>query len=450
YHHLHSLLDTLTAPQMLPRHICKIVLCKCQVGFTGNGFQCNDVNECSNQRICHWNATCTNNPGSYMCICNAGYKGNGNYLCLDIDECSETPRVCSSSLGYNGCKNLPGTYSCTGFDGNGLTCADVNECNENNQCDPSAACINRLGSYRCSCLGGFIGDGRLCEDIDECENPNICPSTTTCVNTAGSYYCDCGNGFIFNNSKCYDQDECMEGRCSPYATCTNSPGSFSCRCTAGYRGDGFTCADVDECSLATQCHSNALCINLPGSYNCTCQVGYSGDGVIQCKDMNECLVDSGGCRNKALCVNNQGSFSCLCQSGFILVNRTLCQDIDECNEQNNLCRVNEECKNVDGSFECPCRVGYYRPASNMDCNTHTLFTLIMDCPLKCPPSLSTHLPPQIVVSLRGVSTQWATICAYVSAASRVTGRTALVSINYSLFYVHCTSWFFCPNKLTPL
>ena len=36
-----------------------------------------DVNECVESNPCHAKATCTNKPGSYVCNCNAGYKGSG-------------------------------------------------------------------------------------------------------------------------------------------------------------------------------------------------------------------------------------------------------------------------------------------------------------------------------------------------------------------------------------
>ena len=41
-----------------------------------------DDNECTDgSHDCHADATCTNNPGSWDCACNAGYTGDGVTTC---------------------------------------------------------------------------------------------------------------------------------------------------------------------------------------------------------------------------------------------------------------------------------------------------------------------------------------------------------------------------------
>jgi hypothetical protein len=52
--------------------------------------QCADIDECAAVNPCSERiAACNNSAGSFQCVCNKGYRGNGSVTCLDVDECSD-------------------------------------------------------------------------------------------------------------------------------------------------------------------------------------------------------------------------------------------------------------------------------------------------------------------------------------------------------------------------
>ncbi|XP_078597688.1 signal peptide, CUB and EGF-like domain-containing protein 3 [Branchiostoma floridae x Branchiostoma japonicum] len=82
----------------------------------------------------------------------------------DVDECSDGTDNCDADAT---CYNTPGSFSCIcndGFGGDGLTCNDVDECSNNeHDCDDDATCYNTPGSFDCSCNHGYDGDGLTCD-----------------------------------------------------------------------------------------------------------------------------------------------------------------------------------------------------------------------------------------------------------------------------------------------
>lgn len=145
--------------------------CTCVTGFTGNGFECIDDDECDQfTHSCTENQECLNTVGSYKCTCPEGMTGDG-HVCIDTDECVDGTHQCTT---HSTCHNTVGDYVCVcdlGFGGN--MCSDVNECDLNtNNCHWNATCHNNVGSYTCSCNEDTFGDGFVCTDVNGTDSHN--------------------------------------------------------------------------------------------------------------------------------------------------------------------------------------------------------------------------------------------------------------------------------------
>jgi hypothetical protein len=80
--------------------------CSCIFGYVHDDLgDCVDFDECSDS-FCGKNAECINEIGAYSCMCYPGFSKSetfeGTYDCVDTDECSILPSVCTNAgYGFN-------------------------------------------------------------------------------------------------------------------------------------------------------------------------------------------------------------------------------------------------------------------------------------------------------------------------------------------------------------
>lgn len=329
--------------------------------------------------LCSPNADCVD-TGEFSkgCVCKVGFEGDGA-TCTDVDECALGLDDCP---GDALCTNTDGGFTCAcqpGYTGDGSDCVDVDECADgSNDCDPAATCSNVPGSFVCSCPPGaqdLNGDGTSCSSVDECfTQQDDCHPQAICTDTPSSFTCECGPGYIdlmpSNAGRmCSDVDECVQGLddCVAGATCRNLDGGFECQCPIGSTGDGRDpgvpgqtgCIAGDPCATAN-CGANSTCIAQTAStFVCVCAQGYI-DQNGACVDIDECVNAELLCDPNATCTNQPGSYQCGCNSGYEDTNGdgTLCRQINECLEGTDQCDANASCTDTEGDYECECDAGY--------------------------------------------------------------------------------------------
>ena len=265
-------------------------LCSCNLGYRGDGITCK-VGQCEDRR-CPSDQKCIS-PTSDECQCNQGLTYNTiTEFCDDIDECTLDHDCDQNST----CVNLKGSFYCvcdTGYVGDGRTCVE-GTCTDD-ICPVNAKCVapNKLD---CRCKKGFelelweSNQTEICVDTDECSTlRSICHENALCKNFPGGYECNCQEGYFGNGQTCFP-GSCTDINCPPsdHKFCL-SPRSNLCKCTEGYvLNDLSACVDFDECEKEP-CDQNANCTNNVGSFSCTCNFGYDGDG-ISCFEWKTVLV----------------------------------------------------------------------------------------------------------------------------------------------------------------
>lgn len=308
-------------------------------------------------------------PSSYGALITG--IGSSASPCEDVNECAAATSPCqyttatiseaggSQNLPALTCNNLPAALPTCSSSANFVVVAsgadagkfeDVNECaSGNGGC--GGVCTNNFGAARtCACGTGYVGDGITCADYDECKvgglsngaplsattNPQL-PAGTTCTPnvapaTEATFTCLPGYVRASGNGACYQchagtfanalQTACdLCGAFDPDATITSPAGSTSradCACQPGYVGD-----EDDDLPWDVTRTTGASCVLVPDGTD-----GWSPGGRVTVAS----LVGPYGCPTNAYTRGGWASDSsagrvsvleptgtiddCLCEAGF--------------------------------------------------------------------------------------------------------------------------------------
>ncbi|MBN2693327.1 endonuclease/exonuclease/phosphatase family protein [bacterium] len=390
--------------------------CDCIDGYVLDGYFCKmievdvcDPNPCTEEN----RTTCLAYRDSYQCNCNSGYHLENDICVQDsVDLCKDV--VCDS---WKSCNSQNGSCELKiGRCDSQTDCSEIEICDENHNCvnqsnpcenqncSNNGVCVVENGSAKCNCNSGFDDDGLSCIDINECQlGTDNCDENANCINTTGSFSCECKSGFTGSGLNCSDIDECQLGadNCQTGYQCVNTEGSFNCveidlceniTCSSwktcnpnsgSCELDSGRCDTTNDCGVGKSCDDNHYCVDLCDSVDCgahgeclsdesvalcVCDQGYAGDYCDVCdnsyhfegsicvrddlclnvtcdswktcnSDNGNCELNSGRCDSASNCSTNQS-----CDSSHYCVDIDLCESVT--------CVENAHCNQDDGSCVC--------------------------------------------------------------------------------------------------
>lgn len=132
------------------------------------------------------------------------------------EQCGDGVRQASeacddgSTWDDDGCRDctVVAGWRCSGAVGTESECVDIDECYEGtDNCDVNAACLDLDGSFECSCNEGYAGNGQSCQNVNECDDDNLndCHADAICSDTAGEFTCECKPGFDGDGNSCVEE-----------------------------------------------------------------------------------------------------------------------------------------------------------------------------------------------------------------------------------------------------
>ena len=266
--------------------------------------ECIDINEChddsSNNCASSEIATCINVPGTYDCVCNEGYVGDG-YTCVPLTESptmgpTDSPTMNpTTSSPTNSPTNVPTLYP-----SDAPSIKDIDECADPalNTCHANAICTNTNGGYTCACKPGYDGDGyNICEKSDCYTTPGdgsnvdyddlfaFCNS----FSDASDKCCDMGslscNGFQKDYAYTICKGSCRgQGACEQLGPATIRPYS----CIGGY----MSCHQLGQKMVRESGKIFIADGSCQGQYSCA---------TLGREQSTEIVIGSGSCKGTSAC-----------------------------------------------------------------------------------------------------------------------------------------------------